>query len=92
MVLSSDRIRTEYEYKRSIHRSKITTEELYNINRFFTRCLRRIIRYVQGPPYVLRQAILPTTQYQVGILNCSWTQMKDTSLYQKNISIKFFVK
>ena len=40
---------------------------------------------VQGPPYVLGQAILPTTQYQVGILNCSWTQMKDISLYQKKI-------
>ena len=37
--------------------------------------------YVQGPPYVLGQAILPNTQYQVGILNCSWTQMKDISLY-----------
>jgi len=53
--------------------------------------LECLLKVVQGPPYVLGQAILPTTQYQVGILNCSWTQMKDISLYQKKFH-NFFCK
>ena len=61
--------------KREKERFKVYPQRYHNNNKTYSS--------IQGAPYVLGQAILPFNQYQIGILYCSWTQMKDLLLYQK---------